>query len=134
MKHYLGTIRSRVAFSHVLLVTVTMVAFIVVASSLFWWHLTHQLYRHAIQNVETAEGLLSINTDGSLILREDYHNHPESRLVHRSKRRQHSARGLPRRGLSFSDSADAGPTVCGGGFADDNEDLNLHLFSGGMNH
>jgi len=81
MTRHLGTIRSRVALSHVLLVTLTMVAFIILASSLFWWHLTHQLYRHAIQNVETAEGLLSFNPDGSLTLREDYHNHPETRLV-----------------------------------------------------
>lgn len=81
MKRHLGTIRSRVALSHVLLVTITMMAFILLASSLFWWHLTHQLYRHAIQNVETAEGLLSFNPDGSLILREDYHNHPETRFV-----------------------------------------------------
>jgi len=81
MKRYLGTIRSRVAFSHVILVSVSMVTFILVASGLFWWHLTRQLYRHAIQNVETAEGLLSFDPGGALTLREDYHNHPETRLV-----------------------------------------------------
>lgn len=53
------TIRSRVAISHVVLVSLTLLAYISVASLLFWWQLTRQLYRHAIQNVETAEGLLA---------------------------------------------------------------------------
>ncbi|HTQ08527.1 MAG TPA: ATP-binding protein [Fimbriimonadaceae bacterium] len=81
MPRYFGTVRSRVALSHVVLVSLTMVGFIVVASSLFWWHLTRQLYHSAIQNVETAEGLLSFDSHGTLTLREDYHNHPESRFV-----------------------------------------------------
>lgn len=53
------TIRSRVAISHVVLVSLTLLAYISVASLLFWWQLTRQLYRDAIQNVETAEGLLA---------------------------------------------------------------------------
>jgi signal transduction histidine kinase len=76
-----GTIRSRVAISHAILASTTLLVFIVFSSSLFWWQLTHQLYRYAIQNVETAEGLLSFAPDGRLILREDYHNHPQTRLL-----------------------------------------------------
>lgn len=77
----LGTIRSRVAISHVILAFFTLLVFIVFSSALFWWQLTHQLYRYAIQNVETAEGLLTFAPGGSLILREDYHNHPQTRLL-----------------------------------------------------
>lgn len=76
-----GTIRSRVALSHAALVMVVLLIFVGLASSEFWWHISHQLYRHAIQNVETAEGLLYFTPDGELHLREDYHNHPQSRLV-----------------------------------------------------
>jgi len=75
------TIRSRVAMSHLLLVSVTLVAFIALASGLFWVQLKRQLYRDAIQNVETAEGLLAFTPDGQLTLREDYHNHPQTKLV-----------------------------------------------------
>jgi heavy metal sensor kinase len=37
--------------------------------------------RHAIQDLETVEGLLSFNAEGRLTLRDDYHNHPESKRV-----------------------------------------------------
>ena len=40
-----------------------------------------QLTRYAIQDVETVEGLLSFTPDGRLKLRDDYHNHPESKRV-----------------------------------------------------
>ena len=40
-----------------------------------------QLVRHAIQDVETVEGLLVFTPEGRLILRDDYHNHPESKRV-----------------------------------------------------
>ncbi len=35
----------------------------------------------AVQDIETVEGLLFFTPDGSLSLREDYHNHPESRRL-----------------------------------------------------
>ncbi len=44
-------------------------------------HLRQQLTRHAIQDLETVEGLLSFRADGLLTLREDYHNNPESKHV-----------------------------------------------------
>ncbi len=77
----LRTIRSRVAMSHAGLVLVILLLYIALASLLFWWQLTHQQYRDAIQNVETAEGLLHFADDGHIVLDEDYHNHPNSRLV-----------------------------------------------------
>jgi heavy metal sensor kinase len=75
------SIRSRVAISHALLVLGVLLLYIALASGLFWWNLTHQLYGFAVQNVETAEGLLSFDTAGQLVLNEDYHNHPNTRLV-----------------------------------------------------
>ena len=75
------TIRSRVAISHAFLVLGVLLLYIGLASTLFWWNLTHQLYLYAVQNVETAEGLLSFDASGRLVLNEDYHNHPNSRQV-----------------------------------------------------
>jgi heavy metal sensor kinase len=75
------SIRFRVALSHAILAFVTLVSFVALASALFWWQASSQLYHHAIQNVETAEGLLIFTPDGQLNLREDYHNHPQSRYV-----------------------------------------------------
>ncbi len=40
-----------------------------------------QLTRYTIQDVETVEGLLFFTPDGRLKLRDDYHNHPESKRV-----------------------------------------------------
>ena len=75
------SIRSRVAVSHAFSVLGVLLLYIGLASSLFWWNLTHQLYRYAVQNVETAEGLLSFDQAGRLLLNEDYHNHPNTRQV-----------------------------------------------------
>jgi heavy metal sensor kinase len=75
------TIQSRVAMSHAMLVAVILVVYVGLASCLFWWNQTRQLYRYAIQNVETAEGLLSFNSEGQLILNEQYHNHSSTRLL-----------------------------------------------------
>jgi heavy metal sensor kinase len=50
-------------------------------SFVLYWQLSHQLSRFAIQDVETVEGLLYFTPDGRLDLNENYHNHPQSRLV-----------------------------------------------------
>ena len=75
------SIRSRVAIWHDSLLLGVLVLYIGLASSLFWWNLTHPLYSDAVQNVETAEGLLSFDASGRLLLNEDYHNHPARRQV-----------------------------------------------------
>ena len=48
---------------------------------LLFWQLQGQLRRHAIQDLETVEGLLYFAPDGVLGLHEDYHNHPESKRI-----------------------------------------------------
>jgi len=45
------------------------------------WHLNRQLGVRAIQDLETVEGLLYFTPDGTLRIHDDYHNHPESKLV-----------------------------------------------------
>jgi heavy metal sensor kinase len=46
-----------------------------------FWQLRAQLGNYAIQDVETVEGLFFFSPDGKFHVREDYHNHPESRRV-----------------------------------------------------
>jgi heavy metal sensor kinase len=50
-------------------------------SAVLFWLLRSQLNHYAIQDLETVEGLLFFTPGGKLTLREDYHNHPESRQV-----------------------------------------------------
>ena len=49
--------------------------------ALLFFQLRGQLDHFAIQEIETVEGLLFFAPDGQLRLREDYHNHPESKDV-----------------------------------------------------
>jgi heavy metal sensor kinase len=58
-----------------------LILYVCAASVLQFWQLTRQVYHGAIEDVETAEGLLYFGQDGRLLMREDYHNHPESLLL-----------------------------------------------------
>jgi heavy metal sensor kinase len=49
--------------------------------ALVFWQLRSQLDNFAIQEIETVEGLFFFSADGQLRLRENYHNHPESKDV-----------------------------------------------------
>ncbi len=51
------------------------------ACILQYWQLNDQLHHAEIQDLETVEGLLYFTPDGGLLLQEDYHSHPESRLL-----------------------------------------------------
>jgi heavy metal sensor kinase len=48
---------------------------------LLFWQLRNQLGNFSIQEIETVEGLLYFTPHGELRLKEDYHNHPESKDV-----------------------------------------------------
>ena len=48
---------------------------------LLFLQLRSQLDHFAIEEIETVEGLFSFTADGELHMREDYHNHPESKDV-----------------------------------------------------
>jgi len=49
--------------------------------ALLFWQLRSQLDHFAVQEIETVEGLFFLAPNGQLRLREDYHNHPESKDV-----------------------------------------------------
>ena len=49
--------------------------------ALLFWQLRSQLDHFAVQEIETVEGLFFFTPDGQLRLRDDYHNHPESKDV-----------------------------------------------------
>ncbi len=49
--------------------------------ALLFWELRSQLDRFSVQEIETVEGLFYFSSDGALRMREDYHNHPESKEV-----------------------------------------------------
>ena len=51
------------------------------ACILQYWQLSDQLHHAEIQDLETVEGLLYLTPDGRLLLHEDYHSHPQSRLL-----------------------------------------------------
>jgi heavy metal sensor kinase len=50
-------------------------------SGLLFWQLRRQLGVHAVEDIETVEGLLFFTPTGKIQLNEEYHNHPESRRV-----------------------------------------------------
>src|ERR1700676_5260796 len=49
--------------------------------ALLFWQLRSQLDHFAVEEIETVEGLFFFAPDGKLGLREDYHNHPQSKDV-----------------------------------------------------
>jgi heavy metal sensor kinase len=62
------------------LASVLLLSWGLTAGFLFF-QLRNQLDHYAIQDIETVEGLLYFDGSASLRLREDYHNHPESRQI-----------------------------------------------------
>jgi heavy metal sensor kinase len=51
------------------------------ACILQYWQLNDQLHHAEVEDVETVEGLLYFAPDGRLLLHEDYHSRPQSRLL-----------------------------------------------------
>jgi heavy metal sensor kinase len=51
------------------------------AALLLFWDLRLELTHHAIEDIETVEGLLYFDRAGTLHFRDDYHNHPESKQI-----------------------------------------------------
>ncbi|WP_031496725.1 sensor histidine kinase [Bryobacter aggregatus] len=74
-------IRTKLTLWHMLMLGVILLIYSASASALLLRHLRTQLVRHAIQDLETVEGLFYFTSTGRLGFHEDYHNHPESREV-----------------------------------------------------
>jgi heavy metal sensor kinase len=72
---------TRLTLWYVGMLAVLLGAFIAVTAAVFSWQLREQLVTHAIQDLETVEGLLDVTPAGAVSMRDDYHNHLESRLV-----------------------------------------------------
>jgi heavy metal sensor kinase len=64
-----------------LVLATVLLLFIAGTSFVLYWQLNRQLLHFAVQDIETVEGLIFFSPDGRLSLREDYHNHPESRQL-----------------------------------------------------
>jgi heavy metal sensor kinase len=62
------------------LASVLVLSWSLTAAFLFF-QMRKQLDHYAVQDIETVEGLLYFDVIGRLLLHEDYHNHPESKLV-----------------------------------------------------
>jgi heavy metal sensor kinase len=74
-------VRTRLTLWYVfVLAGVLLLSFGLTASFLFL-QMRSQMDDYAVQDIETVEGLLYFDANGRLILREDYHNHPESKQV-----------------------------------------------------
>lgn len=74
-------IRTRLTVWFVCTLAVVLLLYSAAACFFLFQDLRHQLVYHAIQDLETVEGLLHFTSTGQLALREDYHNHPESKQV-----------------------------------------------------
>ncbi len=74
-------VRTRLTLWYVvLLATVLLLSWGLVGLFLFF-QLRSQVDHYAVQDIETVEGLLFFDSSGQVKLREDYHNHEESKQV-----------------------------------------------------
>ncbi|HEX4134171.1 MAG TPA: ATP-binding protein [Bryobacteraceae bacterium] len=74
----LGT---RLAVSYILLAASIMIVFTIGTGIALFFQMRAQVEHFAVQDIETVEGLLAFTPNGKIIVRDDYHNHPESKRV-----------------------------------------------------
>ncbi len=74
-------VRTRLTLWYVLILAGILLLSWAVTATFLFFQMRGQLDHYAVQDVETIEGLLYFNADGRLFLREDYHNHRESKYV-----------------------------------------------------
>jgi heavy metal sensor kinase len=72
-------LRTRLTVWYVSVLAILLMLTWVGIGFLLFWQLRNQLDRFDIQEIETVEGLFFFSSDGRLRLREEYHNHPESK-------------------------------------------------------
>jgi heavy metal sensor kinase len=77
----LAYIRSRLTLWYVGIFSLVIGLYVCAACFIQYWELNDQLYHAEVQDMETVEGLLYFTPDGQLLLHEDYHSHPQSRLL-----------------------------------------------------
>jgi heavy metal sensor kinase len=74
-------VRTRLTLWYVLMLAIVLAISWGLTASFLFLQMRAQLDNFAVQDVETVEGLLSFDRAGRLTLRQDYHNHPESKQV-----------------------------------------------------
>ena len=74
-------IRDRLTLWYVGIFGAVLGIYICGACVLQYWQLSDQLHHAEIEDLETVEGLLYFTPYGRLLLHEDYHSHPQSRLL-----------------------------------------------------
>ena len=74
-------LRTRLALSYIFLLAGAMVVFTAGTAAVLFFQMRAQLAHFAVQEIETVEGLMSFAPDGTVKVRDDYHNHPESKLI-----------------------------------------------------
>ncbi len=72
---------ARLALSYILLLAAALVIFTAATAAVLFFQMRAQLAHFAVQDIETVEGLMSFASDGTVRVRDDYHNHPESKQV-----------------------------------------------------
>jgi len=74
-------VRARLTLWYVLVLAGVLAVYVTGASLVLVWQMRAQLNRQVVEDLETVEGLLYFGGDGRLHFNDDYHNHPESKLV-----------------------------------------------------
>ncbi|MGA7413423.1 MAG: ATP-binding protein [Bryobacteraceae bacterium] len=72
-------LRTRLTLWYVSILAALLLLAFGATGALLFWQLQKQLDRFSVEEIETTEGLFFFGADGRLRLREDYHNHPESK-------------------------------------------------------
>jgi signal transduction histidine kinase len=76
-----ANIRTRLALWYLVILASILTIYIVVVFTFQYALLKRQIFHDEIQDVETVEGLMYFDALGKVHLREDYHSHPQSRLL-----------------------------------------------------
>jgi heavy metal sensor kinase len=74
-------LRTRLALSYIVLAAGATTLFTAGTATMVFIQMRAQLGHFAVQDIETVEGLLSTGADGKLSVRDDYHNHEESKQI-----------------------------------------------------
>lgn len=76
-----GRLGTRIALSYILLIVCAMALFTAGTAAVLFFQMRAQVSHFVVQDIENVEGLMSLTPEGNLLVREDYHNHPESKHV-----------------------------------------------------
>jgi hypothetical protein len=78
MRLWPNRVRAKLTLSYIFLLAILLMCYVACISFLFLRQVRVQLSRHAIEDLETIEGLLFFTASGKLELREDFHHHLDS--------------------------------------------------------